>query len=241
MDYPDWDDAEILRDVLGKYLRRDLLLALAEGQRIDKSEVFQMRLRSVKEDLMAQKFRTEVLEKSITISEEELKEYYEENKGKFRVPAEYHLREISVKSEAEAKDIIQRLEWGEDFVRLARDNTLRTHLKEEGGDMGYLKSYQYPGFYQAASKMKVGETSQPILVGGNWSVIKLEGGREEGIRSFKEAKAEIQRVSVSKKKREAYDNYINPLKEQFPITIDQEALEKTIDREKYAEIPIEQG
>ncbi|TET68356.1 MAG: hypothetical protein E3J45_03410, partial [Candidatus Zixiibacteriota bacterium] len=241
VDYPDWDDAEILRDVLGKYLRRDLLLALAEGQRIDKSEVFQMRLRSVKEDLMAQKFRTEVLEKSITISEEELKEYYEENKGKFRVPAEYHLREISVKTEAEAKDIIQRLEWGEDFVRLARDNTLRTHLKEEGGDMGYLKSYQYPGLYQAASKMKVGETSQPILVGGNWSVIKLEGAKEEGIRSFTEAKAEIQRVSVSKKKREAYDTYINPLKEQFPITIDQEALEKTIDREKYAEIPIEQG
>lgn len=240
MDYPDWDDAEILRDVLGKHLRRDLLLALAEGQRIDESEVFQMRLRSVKEDLMAQKFRTEVLEKSITISEEELKEYYEENKGKFRVPAEYHLREISVKTEEEAKDIIQRLEWGEDFARLARENTLRAHLKEKGGDMGYLKSYQYPGLYQAASKMKMGETSQPILVGGNWSVIKLEGAKEEGTRSFKEAKAEIQRVSVSKKKREAYDNYINPLKEQFPITIDQEALEKTIDRKKYAEIPIEQ-
>lgn len=241
VDYPDWDDTEILRDVLGKYLRRDLLLALAAGQRIDKSEAFQMRLRSVKEDLMAQKLRTEVLEKNITISEEELKEYYEENKGKFRVPAEYHLREISVKTEAEAKDIIQRLEWGEDFARLARDNTLRAHLKEEGGDMGYLKSYQYPGLYQAASKMKVGQISQPILVGGNWSVIKLEGVKEEGIRSFKEAEAEIQRVLVSKKKREAYDNYINPLKQEFPITIDQEALEKTIDREKYAEIPIERG
>jgi len=241
MDYPDWDDTEILRDVLGKYLRRDLLLALAEGQRIDKSEAFQMRLRSVKEDLTAQKFRTEVLEKNITISEEELKEYYEENKGKFRVPAEYHLREISVKTEAEAKDLIQRLEWGEDFTRLARENTLRTHLKEKGGDMGYLKSYQYPGLYQAASKMKVGQISQPILVGGNWSVIKLEGVKEEGIRSFTEAKAEIERVLVSKKKREAYDNYINPLKQEFPITINQEALEKTVDREKYAEIPIEQG
>jgi len=241
MDYPDWDDTEILRDVLGKYLRRDLLLALAEGQRIDKSEAFQMRLRSVKEDLTAQKFRTEVLEKNITISEEELKEYYEENKGKFRVPAEYHLREISVKTEAEAKDLIQRLEWGEDFTRLARENTLRTHLKEKGGDMGYLKSYQYPGLYQAASKMKVGQISQPILVGGNWSVIKLEGVKEEGIRSFTEARAEIERVLVSKKKREAYDNYINPLKQEFPITINQEALEKTVDREKYAEIPIERG
>jgi len=241
MDYPGWDDTANLQEILGKYLRRDLLLALAEGQRIDKSEAFQMRLRSVKEDLTAQKFRTEVLEKNITISEEELKEYYEENKGKFRVPAEYHLREISVKTEAEAKDLIQRLEWGEDFTRLARENTLRTHLKEKGGDMGYLKSYQYPGLYQAASKMKVGQISQPILVGGNWSVIKLEGVKEEGIRSFTEARAEIERVLVSKKKREAYDNYINPLKQEFPITINQEALEKTVDREKYAEIPIERG
>jgi parvulin-like peptidyl-prolyl isomerase len=241
MDYPDWDDTEILTEVLEKYLRRDLLLALAERDRIDKGEEFQMRLQSVKEDLMAQKFRTEVLEKNTTVSEEELQEYYQENKGKFRVPAEYHLREISVKTEAEVKDIIQRLKRGEDFARLARENTLRTHLKEKGGDMGYLKSYQYPELYQAASEVKVGQISQPILVGGNWSVVKLEGVKEEGIRSFEEAKAEIQRVLLSVKKREAYDSYIDLLKQEFPITIDQEALEKTVDREKYAEIPIEQG
>ncbi|KPJ49123.1 MAG: hypothetical protein AMJ41_03535 [candidate division Zixibacteria bacterium DG_27] len=241
MDYPDWDDTGILQDVLEKYLRRDLLLAQAEGQRIETSEEFQMRLRGLKEDLMAQRFRTEVLEKDITVSEEEFKEYYQENKGRFRMPAEYHLREISVETEAEAKDLIQRLQWGEDFARLARENTLRTHLKEKGGDMGYLKSYQYPGLYQAASNMKVGDTSQPILVGGNWSVIKLEGVKKEGTKPYEEAKAEIQRVLVSKKKREAYDSYINPLREQFPITIDQEALEKTIDRKKYAEISIEQG
>jgi len=241
MDYPDWADTEILQEVLGKYLRRDLLLAEAERQRLDRSEKFQMMLGSVKEDLMAQKFTAEVLEKDMTISEEELKEYYRENQGKFRVAAEYHLREISVKTEELAQDIIQRLKWGEDFAKLARENTLRTHLKEQGGDMGYLKSYQYPGLYQAASRMKIGETSQPILVGGNWSVIKLEGVKEGGTKPFKEARAEIERFLVSKKKREVYESYLNPLRQEFPITINQQTLEKTIDREKYAESPIAEG
>jgi peptidyl-prolyl cis-trans isomerase C len=241
MEYPDWDDTEALQDVLGKYLRRDLLLAEANAQRLDESDEYEVALRMAKEDLMAQKFRTEVLEKTITVSEAELKDFYEGNRDRFRVPAEYHLREINVKTEEEAEDLIRRLKWGEDFARLARENTLRTHLAEKGGDLGYLKSFQYPPLYQAASEMKTGEISDPIQIAGTWSVIKLEGEKKEGIRPYKEAKSEIQRTLTNRKKSEAYESYLKPLKEEFPIEIDQEALEKTIDREKYAELPMEQG
>jgi foldase protein PrsA len=149
-----------------------------------------------KEHIRNSLLQEEILTRDVVITEKELKSYYKDNKKQYNVPRAYHLSHIIVKTEAEAKKVINELSQGSNFSALAMERSIEEFSANEGGDIGYIieGEERFPTQYiQTAKVLKKGEYSEPIEVDGGYAVIKLEGKVEGKNYSFEEVKQQVRR------------------------------------------------
>ena len=83
---------------------------------------------------------------------------------------------ILVADETTAKDLIAKINAGEDFSTLAKENSLDTGSKEDGGKLPEFdhNTPYVPLFIEAAAKLKDGEVTQEPVNGSNgYHIIKM--------------------------------------------------------------------
>ena len=83
-----------------------------------------------------------------------------------------HCSHILVKTENEAKSILDRLNKGESFSKIAMEVSL-CPSKKKGGDLGtFGRGQMVREFEKAAFALGKGQTSQPVKTEFGWHVIK---------------------------------------------------------------------
>lgn len=102
-------------------------------------------------------------------------------------------RHILVADEATARDIITRLQAGEDFAELARELSTDTGSAVQGGDLGWFgKGMMVPEFQDAAFALQnPGDfTTEPVSSTFGFHIIQLLGKRESALspEAFESAK-----------------------------------------------------
>lgn len=123
------------------------------------------------------------------IKDDEIKKYYEENTA-----GDISAKHILIKVDAEAEngltddeakkkanDIIKKLKDGEDFAKLAKENSDDTGSKENGGDLGYFnKGEMVKEFEDAAYNLKVNEyTKEPVKTSYGYHIILKTGEKDK--------------------------------------------------------------
>jgi parvulin-like peptidyl-prolyl isomerase len=85
------------------------------------------------------------------------------------------MRQILVIAEDEAHSVLERLDAGEDFGDLARELSLDSDTKEEGGEKGWVARDELGLSYAAqVFALEVGTPSQPIPGPGGYFVFEVE-------------------------------------------------------------------
>jgi len=142
---------------------------------------------------------------ALDISDDELKAAYEARIADMpRI--EYKARHILVKSEDEAKAVIEELKGGKDFTELAREKSTGPS-GPMGGDLGWFKpqSMVQP-FAEAVIAMKPGDVSkEPVQTQFGWHVIKLEEQRDVKLPELETMKPQLRRQLEQEKMREYMD------------------------------------
>jgi len=157
--------------------------------------------------------------KDVKVTEEELKKYYEDNKDRFETVKASH---ILVSDEKIAQDIYNRLMKGEDFATLAKEYSIDTATKDQGGDLGeFARGVMVPEFEQVAFSLKKGQISKPVKTDYGYHIIKSEGAT---LKSFDEVKGDIEAYLLNDKKNqvitEKYDALEKAAKiQKFPQNI----------------------
>ncbi len=123
---------------------------------------------------------------SETVTEPLLKDFYERNLSRFKIPKKMLVKNILIKTDPSASQrvwnearkraitLTERARAGEDFAELAKQNSEGPRAAE-GGDMGWVPAGSLIEELDfAATAMKKGEISDPIMTIYGYHVIKLE-------------------------------------------------------------------
>ena len=141
--------------------------------------------------------------RGIRYTDADAQKYYDENIAQFKVAAGRRVSHILVATEAEAERIRAEA-TPETFAQLARENSIDTTTKDNGGDLGALVKGQFvPEFDKAAFALKDGEISQPVKTQFGWHIITVDTTPAETT-PFSEAKAGIIASQLAQKRQQAY-------------------------------------
>ncbi len=171
------------------------------------------------------KFARLNITRDIRITEEEVANFYEENKSSFLMPAQVKISQILIKdlekNEAEKRieEIFQKLKDGEDFSLLAKSYSEGPNASS-GGDLGfiYLEQLQ-PQIRQAVSKLKVGEFTKSVFTSMGYHIIKLEAKKLSQYAPISEVSELIKRKIYDLKAAKAYEDWMNNAKKNADIVI----------------------
>lgn len=232
---PPLKDEEALNGLVFNYLLApEVLRNIAKEKGLDKSKEYRERLESFLENLMAEKYRNEVIWKDLTVEQSDLESFYQRNKDKYIEPAKAQVLEILVKTEKEAQKLLQELRAGADFKKLAGEKTLRTSVKNRGGDLGFITRSTYPELFEATFKLKKGELAGPIHVlqspaGEGYSVIKLLGKEEQRQKSLEEMEPQVRSGATMEKKNTISHQWVAEVRAKTDIKVNEPALEAALD------------
>lgn len=135
--------------------------------------------------------------KDVKVTEEEVKTKYDEYQPEIRAS------HILVEDEAKAKEIKAKLDAGEDFAELAKENSTDPGSAANGGDLDFFgQGAMVPEFEEAAYALEVGEISDPVQSQHGWHIIKVTEKKEkeplEEMREDLEYEIKMSKVDTAK-------------------------------------------
>ncbi|MFQ6003290.1 MAG: peptidylprolyl isomerase, partial [Candidatus Zixiibacteriota bacterium] len=235
---PKLNEMDKMEEAAFQIIVKDILVEAAYDQKLENTTDFKESWRKFLEQEMVKRMRAEVL-KGVGITDEEIQSYYDRHPDRYEKPAEVHVKEILVKTEEEASDILKQLKKGADFEELAREKTIRTQVKNQGGDLGSFRRTRYPELFDAAFQMKKGELKGPIKFtdrqfGESYAVIKLMEKKEAKKTPLDEIKERVTRQARKEKDNRIFNQWVEKQKARLAIEIDEKVLESTV-KEKVEE------
>jgi len=224
--------------VLGDEQFQSIVANIKSENKLESDEQFQQALdregltladlrRQLEHQMLVSRVQQNEVMNKISVTDEEIQRYYDANPESFTTPARVTLREILIsvpttdqginvaaddeaKSKAEA--ILQRLDTGEPFARLAAEVS-DSPSKANGGLIGPLNlSDLSPELQQAIEGLETGGLTPALRTPRGYQILKLESLESSVVRSFTEARTEIsQRVGAAKRDVE-FGRYLEKLR-----------------------------
>lgn len=172
-------------------VNREVLAQAAKKRGLDKDPVVQAEMAmSSQAVLIRSLFENEV--KTHPISDADLEKQYEQFKASMGTN-EYKVRHILVDKEDEAKAIIDQLNKGADFAKLAKEKSKDPGSKDNGGELDWGPAGRYvKPFADAVTSLKKGEyTKVPVKTDFGYHVIQVEDVRPLKVPTFAEMKEQF--------------------------------------------------
>ncbi|EXJ16535.1 Peptidyl-prolyl cis-trans isomerase ppiD [Imhoffiella purpurea] len=155
------------------------------------------------------------LASKVSVTEEELRQQYESEKGRFVVPERRQVRHILLTLPKDADEeaatstldeiekIRERILAGESFEELAKTYSKDPGSAAKGGDLGMVeKGVMDPAFERAAFDLPVGEVSDPVRSAFGYHLIEVTSIEPEKARPFEEVRDTL-RTDVAKQKADS--------------------------------------
>lgn len=170
------DSPALQNAVRNQLIGRELFAQQARKLGLDRDPAVQARIRMGNEEILARAYQQDYIARNPP-TEEQLRKEYDSTKQRSG-DKEFHLRQIVLATEDEAKGVIARLRSGESLQSLAtqsRDESSRNR----GGDLGWISPGNLlPQFAEAVQKLNKGQyTAQPVKSAAGWHVLLLEEQR----------------------------------------------------------------
>jgi len=223
----DVNDYEFKKQILDELVKTVLLAEEAKSRGLDNEQDIVEALNSYKQTLLAQRLLGETI-KDISVTDVEIKNFYEQNKEYFKSPEQIKIREIGVNTNAEAKNLYIRILQGEDFSYLAEQYSLLPS-KPKGGDLGYI-SYdpekKFQRFWEVALTLENGEISN-IFSGDDkkYYIVKLEDKKAGKTTSLSEIEEDIRKMLKADKENNEIERLIDSIKQKVAVIVNNNLLQ----------------
>lgn len=159
-----------------------------------------------------------LLGSKIKVTDDEIKQFFEQNKESFNKPEQVRVSDITVATQAEADELLKQLKGGSDFATLAKEKSTDTATKANGGDMGFIsKGQAEAAVEEAAFKLKKDELSGVIKSEEGFKILKLTDRKEATTATLEDRKDQIRDILESQQAAQLQPTWLEETKAKAKI------------------------
>lgn len=231
-------DTEVIKRL--DEMRKDMKLETMED--LEKAAVGQgISFEDFKQNLKNQIITQQVISKEVgsrmSISKDELQQFYEEHKSQMEQPEQIRLSELLISTEpkdksappedpqqlaatkAKAEDLLAQIRKGASFEDIAKKNS-DGPTAAQGGDLGYFKRGTLAKELEDQTfAMKPGEVSEVTRTKQGFVVLKVTEHQKAGVPPLSEIESKVQDAIYMQKLQPALRAYLQKLREDAYIDI----------------------
>ncbi len=208
------------RHYLNTLIQNTVVATEAEREKLDERPEVQLKLRTYKNEILANEYITTKVAPLITVTDAEVEEVLKSNPN--LIPRErLTLKEIQVKTEKEAEEVYQELKKGADFSKMVAERSMAPS-KMKGGLIGPIsKGYLPQPLEVAVFGLKEGEFSKPIESADGFRIFYLVNRKEidpEQLKRLEEKLREkIIQLEKNKKIGAVIEKKVEELKKEIKV------------------------
>ena len=221
-----------LMENLNKYIQYKFLAEEGFKEGLQNIPKVKEDINTWKDDYLAKMLKN-TFRDSVSVTNDELKNYYENN----NVSEKVDILEILNDNLEVIETVLKELEAGKDFRTLAGEYTQRSWTKKNGGEFGYFPVNSFGEIGILASKMKLNHVYGPIQTDSGYSIIKLIGKKIDSSKTdvgFDSVKTQLKYELLGKKVDDKFFKYIANIADKYQISINEENLKNL----KVTDIPM---
>jgi parvulin-like peptidyl-prolyl isomerase len=181
---------------------------------------------AIENNLLIKKLISNLVNSKVSVSEPDMRRYFNENASKFHKREQVRALHIMVETEEEIRTIQKELESKQkDFSVLATEFSLGPE-GAHGGDLGYFEAGQMPEEFDNVFKLKTNSVSDIIRTPYGFHLFKVVDKVKERKMSFDESRKQVEKILLEKLQDSAFQKWLIQLKGKSEIEIQYENFEK---------------
>lgn len=188
---------EELREIM---ITREVLAQEAKQREMDQTPEFKAQIAAMEQQLLITALFNQII-KEMEPTQEALQAQYEHLKevSEKMGDKEYEVRHILVEDEAQAKEIIVKLDNGADFGEMAKEYSTDTGSKDNGGDLGWASPERYvKPFSDAMVKLGKGQRSEsPVKSNFGYHIIEVVDVRVKPFPPYEQVKDQLRKEMLT--------------------------------------------
>ncbi|MHB8923288.1 MAG: peptidyl-prolyl cis-trans isomerase [Thermoleophilia bacterium] len=177
------------------------------------------------EDLRGQLWRQlahikilESLRAEVPITDAEVRAQYDNSISSYIHPEKRQVRQILVADEATARIVSTRLASGEDFTQVARQVSIDSKTRDNGGLVGLVpKNNLISAVGEVAFSQARGEVSMPFQGEQGWYIVKTDIITPATNQTFDEVKDQLKVYLSNQRVSERYKTYLEEIKPLYDV------------------------
>src|SRR3712207_6079874 len=191
------------KQLLDEVISFELIYNYAKENKMDEKDNYKNKVERFKKDTLIQTAIADLFSK-ISVSDEEIKEFYDNNKDLFKLKEKIEASHILVDTVEEANKVINEIKSGLTFEEAAKKYS-KCPSKSAGGSLGIFgKGNMVPEFEKAVFQLEKDTVSEPVKTQFGYHIIKVKEKYPETINEFDKVKNEIKTKLVQEKQKMEY-------------------------------------
>jgi peptidyl-prolyl cis-trans isomerase C len=185
----------------------------------------------LRQEAVIQKYVGTKILNEVAVTDQAAREFYDKNLDKMQRPERAHLRHILIRAEpnaaaadkekakSKAEDVLKRIQGGEDFAKLAAENSDDPGSKVRGGDLSWMARGQtVPAFEKAAFALtKPNDLSGVVETQFGYHIIQLVEREAASAVPFEEARPRITQMLQQRQVGERLQARVEDLKKKGKV------------------------
>ena len=165
--------------------------------------------------MLREKFMIETLiyntvNANIDISEDEIKQEYDDNYSKMPIPRKAHVFQIFTTDKQQAEKAMAELNRGLSFTEVASRYSEGPE-KDDGGDLGFILATDYPEIFSEAFTLKAGQYGEILKSDYGYHIFLVKEYSRSKPATFDELKTEIHFSLYNKEQNKKIEELVNEL------------------------------
>ncbi len=185
---------------------------------------------NIRNNLLTQEVIRREVGSRIIIGRDEIQKYYDEHKNEFQRPEQVYLREIFVSTEGKkeeeipelekkARNLLERVKKGEDFIELAKRYSDGS-TAQRGGELGVFERGQLSKEIEdVVFKLNKGQVTDVIRTKTGFLFLKVEQRFAAGLQPIEKVEGEITNRLYMEKMEPALRDYLQTLRQDSYVLV----------------------